>query len=185
MSDPRKGTSRAIASGGLVQLLPPGPEDELEFLGAVHRSVRIHRPWVYPPSTSTAFAEYLARSSREDFCAMFLRARDDRRLLGVFNLSQVVRGKFQNAYLGYYAFAPSEGRGFMSEGVALLLRYAFTRLKLHRVEANVQPENSRSIRLLERAGFRREGYSPRYLKIGGKWRDHERWAICREDLSPR
>jgi ribosomal-protein-alanine N-acetyltransferase len=59
----------------------------------------------------------------------------------------------------------------------LLVRHAFTAMKLHRLEANIQPGNQASIALVKRCGFEREGYSPRYLKIGGRWRDHERWAI--------
>ena len=69
----------------------------------------------------------------------------------------------------------------MSEGLGLLLRLAFRRLRLHRLEANIQPGNAQSIALVRRAGFRREGLSPRYLKIGGRWRDHERWAITVEE----
>jgi ribosomal-protein-alanine N-acetyltransferase len=65
--------------------------------------------------------------------------------------------------------------------IQLILRYAFTKLKLHRVEANIQPENLASLALIKRAGFTREGYSRRYLRIGGRWRDHERWALLAED----
>ena len=68
----------------------------------------------------------------------------------------------------------------MSEGMALVLREAFTTLRLHRLEANIQPGNLPSIALAERAGFVREGFSERYLKVGGRWRDHERWAIRAE-----
>jgi ribosomal-protein-alanine N-acetyltransferase len=73
----------------------------------------------------------------------------------------------------------------MAEGLALVLRQTFGPLKLHRLEANIQPGNDASKRLVERAGFEYEGYSPRYLKIGGRWRDHERWAITRERWRPR
>ena len=73
--------------------------------------------------------------------------------------------------------APFAGRGYMSEAMRLLVRHAFTTMKLHRLEANIQPGNQASIALVKRCGFEREGYSPRYLKIGGRWRDHERWAI--------
>jgi ribosomal-protein-alanine N-acetyltransferase len=69
----------------------------------------------------------------------------------------------------------------MSAGLALVLRQAFRQLGLHRVEANIQPDNARSIALVRRLGFRREGFSPRYLKLGGRWRDHERWALLREE----
>lgn len=96
------------------------------------------------------------------------------------NLSQIVRGNFRSAYLGYYAGGPYAGRGYMTEAIGLLLRHAFGPLKLHRVEANIQPGNLASVALVRRAGFVKEGYSPRYLKICGRWRDHERWAITAE-----
>ena len=70
----------------------------------------------------------------------------------------------------------------MREGLALLLKHAFGPLGLHRVEANIQPGNTASIALVKGAGFRLEGFSPRYLKVAGRWRDHERWAITVEDL---
>ena len=69
----------------------------------------------------------------------------------------------------------------MTEALRLAMRHAFRVLKLHRVEANIQPTNRPSIAVVKRLGFRREGYSRRYLKISGRWRDHERWAILKED----
>jgi ribosomal-protein-alanine N-acetyltransferase len=69
----------------------------------------------------------------------------------------------------------------MREGLELVLRHGFETIRLHRLEANIQPENTRSIALVRSAGFRLEGLSLRYLKIGGRWRDHERWAITTED----
>ncbi len=105
-------------------------------------------------------------------------------MVGVYNVSQIYYGHLRSAYLGYYAFTPFSGQGYMSEGIRLTLRHAFGPLKLHRLEANIQPENEPSRALVKGAGFRLEGYSPRYLKIGGRWRDHERWAILAEDLRP-
>jgi hypothetical protein len=96
-------------------------------------------------------------------------------------LSQIVRGAFQSAYLGYYANADHAGKGLMSEAMELILDLSFGPLALHRLEANIQPGNAPSIALARRAGFRLEGYSPRYLLIGGRWRDHERYAITAED----
>jgi ribosomal-protein-alanine N-acetyltransferase len=72
----------------------------------------------------------------------------------------------------------------MCAGLGAVLRRAFGELRLHRVEANIQPENRDSIRLAERLGFRKEGLSPRYLKVGGRWRDHERWALLAEEWRP-
>lgn len=106
---------------------------------------------------------------------------DDEAIVGTFIFGEVVRGLFQSAYMGYYAFAPHAGAGYMSEGLELALRFAFNALKLHRVEANVQPTNLRSLALVCGAGFVREGYSRRYVRIAGRWRDHVRMALLAED----
>ena len=79
------------------------------------------------------------------------------------------------------AAAERRGAGYMTEGFSLALRWVFGKLRLHRVEANIQPGNDVSRALVRRLGFRREGFSARYLKIGGRWRDHERWALVAED----
>lgn len=94
---------------------------------------------------------------------------------------EIVRGAFQGAYLGYYMFVPYAQKGYMHEGLSLVLTRAFRELALHRLEANIQPDNVASLRLVRGLGFRREGLSPRYLKIGGRWRDHERWALLAEE----
>ena len=95
----------------------------------------------------------------------------------MINLNNLIRGNFQSAFLGYYAFLPHAGQGLMHEGMLLVLTHAFRSLKLHRLEANIQPANEASIALVRRCGFVREGLSRRYLKIYGRWKDHERWAI--------
>lgn len=141
------------------------------------------------PQSALTFEAYAARfggrSARDPATATHLglllcRLEDDA-LLGVFNLSEIVRGAFHSAYLGYYAFCPHQGRGYMTEGIALTLRFAFDAARLHRLEVNVQPDNVRSIALAQGAGFVREGFSRRYVKIAGRWRDHERWALLVED----
>jgi ribosomal-protein-alanine N-acetyltransferase len=171
---------RGIETGKRVYLRAPRESDRDEFLRLARASRKLHRPWVYAPETAHQFDAYLARCRLQTERCFLVRTRDDDAIVGVYNLSQISYGFFQSAYLGYYAFAPYAGRGLMSEGMELLLRHAFRHLKLHRVEANIQPGNEASQRLAERAGFEYEGYSPRYLKIGGRWRDHERWAITRE-----
>ena len=104
---------------------------------------------------------------------------------GARRVSEIVRGSFLSGYLGYYAFMPHHHRGYMTLGLQAVVRKAFHELRLHRLEANIQPENVASRQLVRRLGFRKEGLSLRYLKIGGRWRDHERWALTVEDWSTR
>ena len=106
-------------------------------------------------------------------------------IAGVVNVSEIVRGSFQSAYLGYYALEPLAGRGFLRSGLRAVISHCFGELRLHRLEANIQPENARSIALVAGLGFQREGLSPRYLKIGGRWRDHERWALLADNWRRR
>jgi ribosomal-protein-alanine N-acetyltransferase len=147
----------------------------------VRRSRKLHPPWVSPPATPAAYRAYLRRLRRPTHVGYFICLRGSGDLVGVVNISEIVRGAFRSGYLGYYAFTPYERRGLMTEGVSLVVGDAFRRLRLHRLEANIQPANTASIRLVRRLGFRREGYSPRYLKIRGRWRDHERWAVLADE----
>jgi ribosomal-protein-alanine N-acetyltransferase len=164
-----------------VHIHPGSIADEPEFLAAVERSRRLHHPWVVPPGTPETFRDYFSRQQDPRFAAFFVWMNDPRELAGVVNLSEIVHGPFRSAYLGYYAFVPYAGRGLMSEGLAQVITHAFRTMKLHRLEANIQPGNRLSKALVKKLGFRREGFSPRYLKINGRWRDHERWAILSED----
>ena len=104
--------------------------------------------------------------------------------MGVVNLSAIVAGMFQSAYLAYYGMVALAGHGLMTEVVQLATAHAFGVLGLHRLEANIQPGNSCSIALVKQLGFRLEGFSPRYLRIGGEWRDHERWALLADEADP-
>jgi ribosomal-protein-alanine N-acetyltransferase len=174
-----------VSSAQRVFLRPPERGDRQEFTSLMRASRSFHSPWATAPTDDERFAAYLADARRADFEAMLLCRAQDGAIMGFFNLSQIVRRGFQNAYLGYAVGKPYAGQGYMRGGLELVLRYAFMNLRLHRVEANIQPSNTRSLSLAQGAGFRREGFSPRYLKIGGRWRDHERWAILAEDWRGR
>lgn len=153
-------------------------QDAQAFVDSVRVSRRLHGRWVQPPGT---IAEFLTRMEKRNTLAnsvsMIAVRVDDDAIVGAFNLSEIIRGPLQQAFLGYYAFAPHGGQGYMREGMKLILIHAFDVLELHRIEANIQPGNERSIALARAAGFVREGFSARYLKIARRWRDHERWAI--------
>jgi ribosomal-protein-alanine N-acetyltransferase len=168
-------------TGANVFIRPPARKDAREFLSLMRASVRLHRGFVSAPERPKEFAKLLERSDLRNSIWFFVCRTEDERIVGAFHLDQIVYGNFRSAYVGYYAGEPFAGRGYMSEGLRLVLRHAFARLKLHRVEANIQPNNAASLALVRRNGFKREGYSPRFLKIGGRWRDHERWAILREE----
>ena len=168
-----------------VLLRSPTRADREEFIALMRASRAFHSPWATAPTDDERFAAYLADARRADFEAMLLCREADDAIIGFFNLSQIVRRGFQSAYLGYAVGKPFAGQGYMREGLELVLRHAFTTLRLHRVEVNIQPSNDKSIALARGGGFRREGFSPRYLKIGGRWRDHERWAILAEEWRTR
>jgi GrpB-like predicted nucleotidyltransferase (UPF0157 family)/RimJ/RimL family protein N-acetyltransferase len=158
----------------------PTLDDEKMFLSAMQRSRSLHHPWVKAPETPKEFSAYYQRFQQPNQKS-FLVCNHFGDITGVFNVSEIVRGLFQNAYLGFYAVADFAEQGYMSAGLKLVLEKVFKELALHRLEANIQPENTRSIELVKRNGFRYEGYSPRYLKINDGWKGHEHWAMTIED----
>ncbi|WP_422086022.1 GNAT family N-acetyltransferase [Variovorax sp.] len=160
-----------------VYLRPPESSDEREFLASVKKSGDLHSPWTSPPSTPENFRAYMEKMSTPENAAFLVCRHADDCLVGVFNITNIVRGAFQSGYLGYYVFAGHERQGLMRKGLEEVVRFAFQDLKLHRLEANIQPTNVASIALVKACGFMQEGYSPRYLNINGRWCDHERWAI--------
>lgn len=162
-----------------VELSTPGPADEAEFLAAMRASHALHNPWIFPPLTPEDYAGYLERLG-ERKAGFIARRVDDGAIVGWLNVSEIIRGALDGAFLGYAGVAGHTGRGYMSEALGLVLQEAFETLRLHRLEANIQPGNQGSIALARRAGFKLEGFSPGYLKIAGEWRDHERWALRAE-----
>jgi [ribosomal protein S5]-alanine N-acetyltransferase len=188
-----KGPAAAIRRGARVYLVAPRLRDAGDFVAAARASARMHGAWVRAPRNEAAFREFVARfgaraqrdARTATHAGLLVRRLDDDALVGVLNVGDIVRGVFRSAYLGYYAFVPHAGEGYMAEGLALALDFAFRTLKLHRVEVNVQPRNLRSRALVEAAGFVREGFSRRYLRIGGRWRDHVRYAMLAEDWRAR
>lgn len=166
--------------GADVELCELRLSDAGEFVASAETSRMLHHPYVEAPDSVERFRSYFERSRREDQAAYLVRHRTCGQLVGFVNLNSIVRGAFQSASLGYAAFDGHAGRGLMRQGVALVVEQAFGAHRLHRLEANIQPGNLRSIELVRSLGFEREGYSPRYLHIAGEWRDHERWALLAE-----
>lgn len=170
-----------------VLLRPPSFADMDEFLSLRIRSRAFHEPWEPAPAegqdrvSEQAFARYMEYVDDPRIERLFVCSAEDGSIRGAIHLSEIVRGAFQSAYMGYWVDVDAAGQGWMRAGLRLALHHTFESVGLHRVEANIRPENLPSIALVRGAGFRREGFSPRYLEIDGAWRDHERWALVVED----
>lgn len=170
--------------GERVRLRRPHPNDYEEFAAMVRGSAPTLRPWVEPPSTPYDFEQWVRSCDGRDSDGFLVTDAADATIIGAVDLNAITRGIQQSAQIAYYMASDHLGRGLMTESVGLVLAHAFHTLGLHRIEANVQPENARSRRVVQRLGFRREGFSPRLRKLAGEWRDHERWALLREEWQP-
>lgn len=176
---------RPVATAETSYLRRPAADDGDEFVSRVRDSHDHLRPFVKTADTPGAFRQWLLRGERLDVEQFLVCRREDHAIAGFANLNTIIRGSLQQAFAGWASFVPLHGQGHLTEGVRMLQAVAFTQLRLHRIEANIQPTNEASRRLAVRTGFRLEGYSPRYLKVGGEWRDHERWAVLESDWRGR
>lgn len=166
-----------------VFIRPPNIGDCDAFVAAIRRSRPLHRGWLTPRArTREEFKKLLKRYVTGENVGFIVIHRETGDIVGAINLNNIIRGNFQSTMAGYYAFLPHAGKGLMREGMMLVLRHAFRKLKLHRVEANIQPRNKASIALVKSCGFVREGFSRRLTKVCGRWKNHERWAILAEDF---
>ncbi len=167
-----------LLRGDRVAIRPLAHDDRSDFTRLARACACEHRPWLYPPATDAQFDAYHARLQEPERAGFAICLADTGELVGYATINNIVRGAFRCGALGYGAFV--HGRGLVTEGVGLVVRYAFGPLGLHRLEVNIQPDNHRSIALAKRLGMRLEGFSPDFLLIDGAWRDHERWAITAE-----
>lgn len=151
----------------LVPWEPAWPRDELTRSSFRHR------------------LRFYQREQRDDLGYAFAIFDESDRLVGGLTLSNVRRGVTQTASLGYWLGLPYIGQGLMTEAVRAVLPFAFSGLKLHRLEAATMPTNARSIKVLERNGFRHEGVARGYLKINGRWEDHILFGLIVEELPDR
>jgi [ribosomal protein S5]-alanine N-acetyltransferase len=164
-----------------VYLRVPSASDAKELIALNRASTGLHQGLVSPPNNKEKFRAFLKRCESPGYCSFLICRREDDAIVGAISVNEIVRGLFQSGYLGYYVGETFARQRYMTEALALMLHHSFNQLKLHRVEANIQPGNTASIALVRRAGFDLEGYSRRYLKIAGRWRDHERWTLLAED----
>lgn len=142
--------------------------------------------WADDDLTKNAFRHRLRRVQEEmsdgtGYPFLIFDSKDNR-LLGGITLGNIRRGVGQSGMIGYWSSISSTGKGYMTEALSLVIPFAFNELRLHRIEAACIPHNDRSIRLLEKAGFQREGLLRSYLKINGFWQDHLLFALIESDL---
>ena len=159
--------------------------DEAEFVGLMRASEELHQPWIQAPTTPALFKYYLQRIRRNDHEGFAICRGTDEVIVGVININNIVRGSFLSASLGYYVGATFQGQGYMQAGLTRLIDYAFSTMGLHRLEANIQPDNLRSQELVRRCGFEYEGLSKNFLFLDGAWRDHQRWCVIDSRASLR
>jgi [ribosomal protein S5]-alanine N-acetyltransferase len=146
------------------------------FALAARRSKSIHQGWVHPPTQPEVVAALALKRQGPTDHGFVIHEYETTDVAGYIEITNIVQGPFQSAYLGYYMFKGYERRGYMKWALGIVIQKAWKELKLHRLEANIQPGNTASIALVKALGFSKEGYSPAYLKVGGRWCDHERWA---------
>jgi ribosomal-protein-alanine N-acetyltransferase len=182
-----RGLARAAEIGATVFLRTPVAGDREEFLALRRGSRRFLAPWEPRPEPGDVdpFTRLLRARRDRRHVRFLVCARASGAVLGAIALNEIIRGPFQSCFLGYWIGRPFARRGFMTEAVALMVRHAFARLGLHRIEANIIRRNRASLALIRRAGFRREGLARRYLCIAGRWQDHEHWAMTVEDWRAR
>jgi ribosomal-protein-alanine N-acetyltransferase len=191
MSEPVPGLDDAVAIGKLVFLRHPVEADRAEFVALRRDNREYLSKWEpIPPEGFNAYGDDAfdreLRLANQDAQQRLLICRiSDGAIVGKLSLGDIVRGPAQFCHFGYWVAEPYTNKGFMTEGVTLGVEYAFETLDLHRVEANIQPHNEASRRVVAKCGFRNEGFSPRYIRIRGQWADHERWAITREEWADR
>ncbi len=164
-----------------IRLVEVSRDDGPDLIDANVTNREFHQPWSDPFTDEEGFNTWFEKLGDTN-ASLLVRHMEDKGIVGVFNFTEIVRGVFQSAYLGYYGMEAYCSRGLMTAGLMAAIHHAFTVLDLHRVEANFRPENTRSIALVQRVGFRKEGFSPNYLFLDGAWRDHERWVITQEEL---
>ncbi len=174
---------------GRIELRPLRLRDATAWREVRTRNARWLRPWeaTLPlaehdaPTTYGAMVRRLRAEAREGRSLPFALTVDGA-FAGQVTIGGIARGSLLSAYIGYWIDQRVAGRGIMPTAVAMATDHCFREVGLHRVEINVRPENTASLRVVEKLGFRAEGLRERYLHIDGDWRDHLTFALCAEDV---
>lgn len=175
-----RGTGERSGHPRRVVVRPIQLTDRAVFLANARVSHALHRQWIEVPITAPRFQRYVEELSQDDNRGFLVFRQDTGDLVGGIELRDIYFDNFRNSYVVYYGFVGQIGAGWMQAGLRQVIRFAFRELKLHRLEANIQLGNTASVALASACGFKKEGESPRFLKIRGRWRDFERWALLND-----
>lgn len=175
--------------GSRINLRLPEPNDHREWASLRQTSRAFLEPWEprwSPDELERSAWRQRIRRYREDFeqglaVAFFIFENRSGRLIGGITIGNIRHGVSQSGQIGYWIGERYAGQGFMLEAVRLVIHFAFETLRLHRIEAACIPDNARSVRVLEKAGFQREGLLRSYLRINGSWQDHHLYALICDD----
>lgn len=173
-------------------LRPPRTNDVAEVRRLLRANDEHLKPWNpapppgEDPTSITEVSKAVLRQRRDwkrgaGFVLMVSTRQDPARFIGKIALNGVMRGAMYGAYLGYWMDRECQGQGLATEGIRAVLDFAFGTASLHRIQAAIMPRNERSLRVIAKLGFRREGYAERYLQIAGQWEDHVIFAKTREE----
>lgn len=172
--------STLIESENLI-VARPSIDDMPTFIAAVSHAQAWLQNWVNPPSNAFEFKQYIEHSQAANTESFLIKSKPNEEIIGVININEIILKSFKSGYLGFYSLQKPR-TGLMCDALNQIINYAFYNLDLHRLEANVQPNNLASINFIRKNNFTEEGLSTNYLKIAGKWRDHLRFAITKEQL---
>ncbi len=186
-------TTRLVTKHLLLR--PPRTGDVTEIRRVLRANYEHLKPWNpapppgEDPTSITEVANTVLRQRRDwkrgrGYVFMLADRAQPATFIGKIALSGVMRGAMYGAYLGYWMSANVQDRGLATEGLRAALDFAFGAAGLHRIQAAIMPRNPRSLRVIEKLGFRREGYAERYLQIAGTWEDHILFARTREEHVP-
>ena len=136
--------------------------------------------------TRTYIEDQLEQIENDKGCLFLVFLKEnDRCVIGTINFFSFIRGGFQACYLGFQISEAHQGEGLMSEALRLGIDYVFTEMNLHRIMANVRPENTRGVKLLHKLGFEFEGHAREYLRVKGKWEAYDNTALTNPDWAER
>ncbi len=172
-------------TGQRVHLRPLARSDAAALIRLTNQSARRYPGIMRQLKGRAQFEKILKRYDGESAFGFLICRQEDGEPVGSIGLFGIVRLNVRTAFVGYAIGTPHMRQGYATEALQLMLKFAFKKLRLHRVEASIQPHNAPSIAVVKRAGFTYEGCSRKIARIAGKWRDHERWAILAEEWSGR